>query len=199
MLSTKNKKFYYLLILLIILLSCGKKEEKNADLNDPAVVKNIAVKVLSKNVKFSSSGNFTFSKYSSIVAGTEVADKDSFGISFCLIERIDDEYKNVYKTALLDGSFDKCIVDKIKLSTIGGELIYYNSKDYFLGSGGGDVYSYIIDFRTKEIYSAHLTTGRTAKATLSLSQNVADKLIREFFISYFKKDYPSLRITQSEN
>ncbi len=26
------------------------------------------------------------------------------------------------------------------------DLIYYNSLDYFLGSGGGEVYSYIIDF-----------------------------------------------------
>jgi len=199
LLLIKKHDFICLFVILTSLFSCGKKDEQSVNLNDPVVVKNIADKVLADDVKFSSSGNFTFNKYSSIVAGTEVAEKDSWGISFSLIEDVDGEFKKVFKTTVLDGSFSKCLVDKIKLSSFGGEMIYYNSKDYFMGTGGGDVYSYIIDFRTKKIYSAHLITGKTAKAILSLSDNVEDKLLREFFISYFKKDYPSLRISQSDN
>jgi len=193
LLSIKKYKLFFLFIILF-LFSCGKKEDKIPNLDDPATVKNIANKVLATNVKFSTSGNFTFNKYSSIVAGTEVTGKDTWGISFNLLEDKDGEFKPVYKTGVLEGSLDKCLVDKIKLSSFGGEMIYYNSKDYFIGSGGGDVYSYIIDFRTKEIYSAHLTTGRSAYASLILSDNVEDKLLRQFFISYFKKDYPSLRV-----
>ena len=199
MLSIKKYKLFFPFIILLFLFSCGKKEDKSINLDDPATVKNIANKVLSADIKFSTTGNFTFNKYASIVAGTEFTGKDKWGISFNLIEKEDGEFKAVYKTDVLDGSFDKCIVDKIKLSSFGGEMIYYNSKDYFIGSGGGDVYSYIIDFRTKEIFSAHLTVGRSAYASLALSDNIEDKLIRQFFISYFKKDYPSLRVIQSDN
>ncbi len=111
---------------------------------------------------------------------------------------VDDELIIVYTTEILNGSFDKCIVDKMKFSSDKNELIYYNSKDYYLGTGGGDVYLYIINFIRREVYSAHLMVERIAGASLYLSENVDDPQMRQFFISYFKKDYHALRIVKSD-
>ena len=198
MLSIEKHKHIYLFLIFVILSSCGKKDEKPVDLNDPAAVQRIVGEILPKEARFSTSGHFTSDKILSIVAGTETDTKNIQGISFILIDKKDDEYKVDFRTHILDGSFEKCLVDKIKLSSLGGEMIYYNSKDYFIGTSGGDIYSYIIDFRSKEVYSAHLVSGKTKRALLYLSGNVTDKLLRTFFVSYFKKDYPSLQVTQSD-
>jgi len=198
LLSIKKNGLILLITFLIFLSSCGKKEEKPVDLKDPKAVQKIVDEVLPKEAKFSTSGNFNSDKKLSIVAGTETVTKNIQGISFILIDKKDDEYKVDFRTHILDGSFEKCLVDKIKLSSLGGEMIYYNSKDYFIGTSGGDIYSYIIDFRNKEVYSAHLVSGKTKRALLYLSENVTDKLLRTFFVSYYKKDYPSLQITQSD-
>ena len=198
MLSIEKHKHIYLFLIFAILSSCGKKDEKPVDLNDPAAVQRIVGEILPKEARFSTSGHFTSDKILSIVAGTETDTKNIQGISFILIDKKDDEYKVDFRTHILDGSFEKCLVDKIKLSSLGGEMIYYNSKDYFIGTSGGDIYSYIIDFRNKEVYSAHLVSGKTKRALLYLSGNVTDKLLRTFFVSYFKKDYPSLQVTQSD-
>ena len=196
--SIEKHKHIYLFLIFVILSSCGKKDEKPVDLNDPAAVQRIVGEILPKEARFSTSGHFTSDKILSIVAGTETDTKNIQGISFILIDKKDDEYKVDFRTHILDGSFEKCLVDKIKLSSLGGEMIYYNSKDYFIGTSGGDIYSYIIDFRNKEVYSAHLVSGKTKRALLYLSGNVTDKLLRTFFVSYFKKDYPSLQVTQSD-
>jgi hypothetical protein len=198
LLSIEKHKHIYLFLIFVILSSCGKKDEKPVDLNDPAAVQRIVGEILPKEARFSTSGHFTSDKILSIVAGTETDTKNIQGISFILIDKKDDEYKVDFRTHILDGSFEKCLVDKIKLSSLGGEMIYYNSKDYFIGTSGGDIYSHIIDFRNKEVYSAHLVSGKTKRALLYLSGNVTDKLLRTFFVSYFKKDYPSLQVTQSD-
>ena len=99
---------------------------------------------------------------------------------------------------MLEGSFDDCIVDKMKFSSSPGEMIYYNSGNYFLGTAGGDVYSYVIDFVKKEVYYAHLVAHKSTQSSLYLSENVQDPLLRKFFISYFKKDYGALNMLKSD-
>ncbi len=104
-----------------------------------------------------------------------------------------------YTSGLLDGSFDGCIVDKIKFSEIPNELIYYNSKSYFMGSGGGEVFLHVVDLNKRKVYSAHLTTAARGPATLELSDNIDIPMLRTFFVSYFRRDYPSLKVIESGN
>lgn len=200
-LQVNLSKIKFLLTLVIVILfmtACGKKDETNVNLDDPAVVRNIAHKVLDENIKFTISGYFTSEAVKSIVAGVEISDKNKFGIQFKLIEILDDEFQNVYTTPVLQGSFDKCILDKMKLSSGVGELIYYNSQDFYMGTGGGEIFSYVISFSNKEIYYAHLIVVHRSGATLYLSENINKPMLRKFFISYFKKDYPNLRIVDSD-
>ena len=155
--------------------------------------------MVGQNISFVTAGNFESDTLKSIVAGTEVAENNLYGIKFYLISWVDGEFQIKFSTNVLNGSFIQCMVNKIKFSDFNNELIYYNSKNYFMGTGGGDVYSYIVDFRKREVYSAHLFAGEGTKSVLYLSENVEDRMLRQFFISYFRKDYPSLKVIQSDN
>ncbi len=198
MLLNKINKIIGIILLLLFLVGCGKKEIKTVNYNDKRAIKNLAAQLIDKEIKFIASGNFSSERTKSIVAGTEVSGKNQWGISFTLIEKVDDEFKEVYNTGLLEGSFDKCIVDKMELSSFKGEMIYYNSRDFYLGTGGGDVFLYIINFSEKEIYYAHLIVQKSAGVLLYLSENIEDPMIRKFFIRYSKKDYSTLRIIKSD-
>jgi hypothetical protein len=183
--------------LLLVIYSCGEKI-KQVNFDDPRAVRNVANKLLNDNIKFSSSGYFSSDSIRSIVAGIESSEVDQFGIAFTLIDFVDDELKVVYTTNTLNGSFDKCIVDKMKFSSDTNEMIYYNSKDYYLGTGGGDVFLYIINFVNREVYYAHLIVEKSVGVSLYLSDNIDDPSMRQFLVSYFKKDYHALRIIRSD-
>ena len=197
MLSNNLYKFSGIISILLLLSCCGDKI-KHVNFDDPRAVRDVANKLLEENIKFSSAGYFSSDSARSIIAGTESSGANQFGISFSLIDFVDDELQVVYSTRILNGSFDKCVVDKMKFSKEKNELIYYNSKDYYLGTGGGDVYLYMINFESREVYSAHLMVDRAVGVSLYLSDNIVDQPMRQFIISYFKKDYYSLRIVTTD-
>ena len=90
------------------------------------------------------------------------------------------------------------MVDKIKFSSIDYDLVYYNSQGYFLGSGGGEVFSYIIDFENKQVYYAHLVVESPTETSLFISDNTQNKELVNFFTLTFNKDYPTLKIVKDD-
>ena len=186
------------IIILLSIISCGKKNDQHVNFDDPRSVRNITNNMIDETIRFSASGYFSSDTSRSIIAGTEKSEKSKMGISFSLIEKVDDEFKVVYNTGVLEGSFNKCIVDKMNFSSDGIEMIYYNSQDYYLGTSGGDVYLYVINFAEREVYYGHLIAERSSGTSLFLSENLIGPMLRRFFISYFKKDYIALRIINSD-
>lgn len=194
-------KYILLVLSVFVIVSCEKGYEPPPYklFEDQRQVLKTARDIVSERVTFSSSGYFETDSLKSIVAGIEETSNNQFGIKFSLITWKDGEFVIQYTSGLLDGSFDKCIVDKIKFSDIPNELIYYNSKSYFMGSSGGEVFLHVIDFNKKKVYSAHLITSSNGPATVELSDNIDVPIVRRFFVSYFRKDYPSLRVIDPGN
>lgn len=194
-------KHFLLAITFFTIISCNKGYEPPPHnlFEDQKQVLQVARDIVSERVSFSTSGYFETDSVKSIIAGVEESSNNQFGIKFTLISWRDGEFVNQFTTGLLDGSFAKCIVDKIKFSEIQNELIYYNSKSYFMGSGGGEVFLHVIDFNKRKVYSAHLITASSGPATVELSENIDVPIVSRFFVSYFRKDYPSLRVLESEN
>ena len=196
--SNKYLKILAIAFLVFAFIFCSKKDDRHLNLSNAKVVRNIAHRVLDENIRFTTAGNFTSDSTISIVAGVEASGRNQFGIQFKLLERVDGEFTLVYSTPVLNGSFDKCIVNKMKLYRYPGEMIYYNSKDFYMGTGGGEVYLYVINFSHKQVYYAHFVVEEHAGAALYLSENVEEPILKKFFINYFKKDYPSLHLVGSD-
>ncbi len=200
MLSGKIKIVTGILFAILILSGCKKSYEPPPHklFEDKSQVLQVAREIVGKDVSFANSGYFESDSVKSIAAGIEVSEKNEYGIRFYLISWVDGEFKIEYTTDLLEGSFSKCLVDKIKFSDIPHELLYYNSKDYFVGSGGGEIYSHVVNFQQKETYSAHLTIASRGDVYLELSDNIKIPMLRTFFISYFKREYPNLYVMEPD-
>jgi len=192
-----------LFISFLFLISCGdsQDEKKNKaplkDYKDSAVQLREAKNLLGNDVKVTFLGNFKNDSEEEIVAGSEINTKDEWGIKFTSIDITGDEPKKIFETDLLEGSFDDSKVDKLRLASKSYELLYYNSGDYFMGSGGGDVFGYIIDFNEKEIYYAHLVADNK-KVSLYLSENINNDDVRKFFLNTFKRDFPTFVIVSQD-
>lgn len=193
----KIYSLFFTIVLLVLFSSCKKSYEPpphNLFENEQLVLKT-AKDLVGENVSFTSSGFFESDTLKSIVAGVEVTENNNWGIKFYLISWIEGEFQIKYSTPLINGSFVQCLVNKIKFSEFDTELIYYNSKSYFLGNASGDIYSHIIDLKKLKVYSAHLSvTG--SRVSLDLSQNIDVPMIKNFFTSYFRRDYPNLRLVE---
>jgi hypothetical protein len=194
-----NKSTFLVITLtsVFIISSCEKSNDPPPHQlfeNEQMILKT-AKDIVGENISFTSSGYFESDSLKSIIAGDEISGNNSWGIRFHLISWQDGEFINKFTTPLLDGSFVQCLVNRIKLSGYKHELIYYNSKSYFIGNASGDIYSHIIDFKKLKIYSAHLTVA-SGYVSLELSENIDNPMIKTFFVSYFRKDYPNLRLVE---
>jgi hypothetical protein len=200
-----NRKILYILFLIFpLLISCGEKKpdgtenSQKTDYQNPLFLMQQAKKVLGDNVKFAYKGRFNIDSVIEIAAGTEIKNSKQWGIEFFLLESNGSNLAVAYQTALLNGSFTKCLVQKIKFPMFDYELIYYNSQDYFLGSGGGEVYSYLIDLKEHKTYFAHLVDEPGKPASLFLSDNIDIREIKSFFVSNFKRDYSELKVVPKD-
>lgn len=198
MLSNKNFLFLIAVVAISLVGGCQKSYEPpphNLFENEKLVLKT-AKDLIGENISFTTAGFFETDSVKSIVAGVEVEEKNEWGIKFYLISWLEGKFQIIYTTGLLDGSFVQCLVNKIKFSGFDNELVYYNSKNYFLGNAGGDVYSHVIDLKKQKVYSAHLSVISEGRISLDLSQNIDNAMLKNFFISYFRRDYPNLRLVE---
>lgn len=187
------------LALFTLLISGCKKSYEPPPHNlfeNEQLVQKTAKDLIGDNVSFTTAGYFETDSVKSIVAGLEVSEKNEWGIKFYLISWVDGEFQKKFETGLLNGSFVQCLVNKIKFSDIENELVYYNSKNYFLGNASGDVYSHVIDLKKLKVYSAHLSVITEGRVTLDITENIDIPMIKTFFVSYFRRDYPNLRLVE---
>lgn len=199
MLSDK-KIFVVFVIIAISFFSCSDKKEKipQIDFENKTQVLETVQKFYNKDYQVAISGYFDEIGKQYIAAGQEISNNDDWGIKFTILEKTGNEFESRFETDLLEGSFKESLVDKIKISSFNYDLIYYNSQGYYLGSGGGEIFSYIIDFENKEVYYAHLVVESENSISLFISDNTKNKEVINFFTFAFKKDYPNLVIVNDD-
>jgi hypothetical protein len=192
------------LILAVIFISgCREKTEyqppivnNNSKDNSEELIKGLNT-ILNSEVNFALKGNFTGDSTQQVVTGTEILTKKVWGIKFHSFELKDNKPEKEIDTKLLDGSFKDCKVDKVNIPGIDHDLVYYNSLNYFMGSDGGEIFTYIIDFKDQKTYYAHLVVepGKPVSLFLSINNN---QEIYLYITSSFKKDFPNFKIVPKD-
>lgn len=197
-----NKKYWadLLLIAVIILSSCNEKKvnppEPKIDISTREAALKEARILLGTDARIAFAGSFDKDTVREFIAGTEINKPDKWGIEFHLMKEDSGTFKKVYSTGLLEGSFTGAHVSKEKLQP-NYDMVYYNSQDYYIGSGGGEIFAYLVDFNNRETYFAHLFMERGRSISLFLSNNVTPET-KDFFLNVFKKDYSNLKIVSKD-
>jgi hypothetical protein len=205
LLSSKIFIGLFILIFSLAYISCGEKDSQpdgdegsTEDFNNPEFVLQKAKALLGDDIKFAYKGTFDSDTVIQIASGIEILDSEQWGIKFVHLKKSGKKFENVFESNLLDGSFKECLVQKIKFPSFDYELVYYSSLDYFIGSGGGEVFSYLVNFNQKEIFYSHLISEPGQAAALFLSENITMPEVRNFFISNFKREYPALQVVKAD-
>ena len=201
MLFVKKLSAAIFIVLLTFIISCNKEGQKNPphkiDLSSRDALLSEAKKILGSDAQMIIPGKFAGDTTKEFIAGTEINKPDKWGIQFHFLKEADNNLENVFETGLLEGSFTDGIVKKENTLNSGYDLIYYNSLDYYLGSGGGEVFAYLIDFSKKQTYYSHLIIEKGRKISLFLSENETPE-VKNYFLGIFKKDYPDLRVVDKD-
>ena len=187
--------------IVVLVSSCGDKGDDvlpRIDFEDKLQLMELSKKVLGNEVVSAFGGFFDDNPRKKIAAVIETDENVDWGIKFVLLEEKKGKLETIYQSRVLPGSHRESFLDKIKFPSFGYELLYYNSQAYFVGSGGGEIYSYIIDFGNKEIYYAHLINEARKPISLFISANAANKDVKNFFIQIFRKDYPNLKLVDQD-
>jgi hypothetical protein len=183
---------------LVIITGCNKKESGENpspvnSFNNPVYLNAKVKEVIKDDPKFLMRGYFRSDSLKDIAAGTEIANKKDWGIKFFLLQINKDSLEKKYESPLLNGSFKDSKVEKKKFSGTDHDFIYYNSQDYFMGSGGGEIIAYIIDLQAEKVYYAHLISEPEGKSLLYLSFKDQPE-IAKFLKDTFKQDFPTYTI-----
>ncbi len=199
--SNKKIGLFFLIAVLGFAVSCNEKENKvpenKINLSTPEAMLAEAKKILGNDVQVAVAGNFDEDTTKEFAAGTEINKPDKWGIQFHLMKDKGNKVEEVYSTDLLEGSFTDAMVRKEKPDSMSYDLIYYNSLDYYLGSGGGEIFAYLIDLNKKQTYYSHLFTEKGRTISLFVSPN-STAGIKNYFVKIFKRDYPNLRIVDKD-
>ncbi|MCX7612367.1 MAG: hypothetical protein N2043_12350 [Ignavibacterium sp.] len=196
-------KFSFLILILISLsiFSCADKKEKKdviLDFDDPKQLLSVAQTHFDKDIKKVFVGEFEDKKTKSVVAVAEKLEDSDWGIKFYHLVQDKNQVVCKFESKILPGDLASGTLDKIKFPNTSYELIYYNSLDYFLGTAGGEIYMYLIDFNLNEIYYSHFVNDYDTPASLYISENTKDLKFRNFFVTNLKKDYPNLKVVDKD-
>jgi len=201
LLSNKILKYLILVSFVVLVSSCGDKGDDvlpRIDFENKIQLIELSKRVLGNEVVTAFGGFFDESPRKKIAAVIETDENIDWGIKFVLLEENKGKLETIFQTRILPGSHRESFLDKIKFPSFEYELLYYNSQGYFMGTGGGEVYTYVVDFDNKEIYYAHLINEARKPISLFISANTTNKDVKNFFIQIFRKDYPNLKLVDQD-
>lgn len=195
--------FFSFLIFLCSVYSCNENKvdkQTEQEIGDSLSVSRItfiksrtAVKLNAKalGVLF---GNFTDSTklICAILLKMESKDLKNLSIAFVDTSLINSENFVLYVTDPLEGDPENTELTSVLLTDSPHPLVYFNTGDFLMGTGGGEVYHYLIDAAKKQIYPAHFIADKANGFGLFLPLISRAAEIREFFHTRVSKQFSPL-------
>lgn len=117
-----------------------------------------------------------------------IFEDESYGIGFFVLKPLDTSNVIAFKSELLDGIGDGAEVDTINLMNT--NYLYYNSGSAFIGSRNLEIYQYLFQPITKEIFKSYTALSEDGSVIQTYSQNLKDKSRNEI-VAFFKNQIQS--------
>ncbi len=196
--SSLMTKFYTILIISIFLVSGCKQSGKNNSPETPS--SSIAVPVDSLLARKFGTTSLRKLSTSLNIDGTnnfavcfEPKSGKGGGIVLALVGINQDTLTTLFNSSLLDGSVEKTSISLLTdPRDTTNKFAYYDTGDYLLGSGGGEMYIYIISLKFPELVQAHLIITSTAPPKLYIHPNCPGT-IALLIENELRADYPGFQ------
>jgi len=130
------------------------------------------------------------------VKETKPSKTDKWGLKIQLLSS--DSLKKKDEVFLPEMSTTESICTTQRLDSISYDLFYFNSGSFYIGSSGGEIFAYLVDFPQKQTYYTHLIISANKPAALFFSKNCGEQKVKDFFLNLFKIDYPELVVSQKD-
>ena len=143
-------------------------------------------------------GNFRANESENSAVLFEVNKGPELGIRFILLHVAGDSVSQQFSSSLFDGAVNEAVYEKIRVPGKNYDGVYYNSGSYFMGSGGGEIFSYIVDFSEAKIYTAHLFILKNQVPKLFIPEIVRNTEMGTFFQKKCKIDFPNVQVVSRD-
>lgn len=144
-------------------------------------------------------GTFSPADTTLFAAVKEVNTASAWGISFWFGSTDSLRPGMLWLSPLREGSLTQSSVALLRLPGYSYDLLSYNSGDYYMGSAGGEVYAYLVDYSLRAVYYAHLTMDKLDGITLYLAPAAMPPAVRAFFTKTFAEEFPGVRLVNRDS
>jgi hypothetical protein len=103
-----------------------------------------------------------------------------------------------YSSPVVDGALKQATFQQVVLPGVSDTALYYDSGDFFMGSGSGEVYVYVIFPKTNTIVKGHLFLTGEAPPRLFVPESTTATAVRTYIFNKFKDQYPGLKFAQKD-
>jgi hypothetical protein len=188
------------MLVFLIISGCTKKEnnvpQNSLKSDDERIIEFINAQYHCKEVKILN-GVFKpningFAAVYEVNAGTE------FGIKFMLAHIQSDSIVVDYNSKLVDGAVNQSIFERVRITDNSSDAVYYNSSGYFMGSGGGEVFAYVVDFNETTVSFGHVYVTGENQPKLYIPATVKDKETRNFLLNKVRVDFPNVKLVNQD-
>ncbi len=176
------------------IISGGELESKFEKLEGNDLL-NEASLLLGEDVFFASLDFYIDSKEKSLaVISTEKKNRTTYGVKFALVEFSDQLAEIKFSTDFLDGIKETSDFGLKEFHEPNRSLLFYNSRSSFVGSGGGELFLYLFEVKTGELFSFYFIE-ENQKIKLELSENlkeIQNILLKDWLFTEGQKIIPEI-------
>ncbi|MFN4112215.1 MAG: hypothetical protein ACK4G1_08040, partial [Ignavibacteria bacterium] len=112
-----------------------------------------------------------------------IYENEGYGIGFFILDPLDTSNVISYLSELLDGISDGAEIDTINFAT-NQKFLYYNSGSAFIGSKNLEVYQYLFNPSTRELFKSYCNLSEDGSVLQIFSKNLRDNSKKDL-INFF--------------
>lgn len=103
-----------------------------------------------------------------------------------------------YETPIVDGAVKHSIFQKVNVPGVTDTLLYYDSGDFFMGSGSGELYAYIIQPKEVSFLKAHLFIDGDTPPKVFIPDTPKTKVLRGYLFNKLRDQFPGLKFAAKD-
>ncbi len=197
-----NNFWISLLFFSIILTGCDKKANNMPESGSASGKAITADSLLAGKLGTTSfikvSGQFITRDFEEYAVCYETRSPGKAGIVFQIMCLRGDTLTTLYNSPVLDGALKHASFYAIQNKDSVFKSLYYDSGDFFMGSSSGEIYSYVLNPKTRGLIKGHLFMTGDKAPNLFISAPPASETEKNYLLKMMLDQFPNLKTVNKD-